>query len=67
MNIENLYKQVDNCEALRKQLSHIQKPYTVHKIIDLYVTGSYNAELLLQHSLYYLLNQLVVLKLTEEI
>lgn len=67
VDIESLYKQFDNCEALRKELAHIQKPYTVNQIIDLYTRGDYNAELLLQHCLHYVLNQLVVLKATEKI
>lgn len=67
VDIQSLYKQIDNCEALRKELAHIKTPYSIHKIIDLYVSGNYNSELLLQHTLCYLLNQLVVLKATETI
>jgi hypothetical protein len=67
VDIESLYKQFDNCATLRKELEHIQKPYTVNQIIDQYVRGDYNAELLLQHCLHHILNQLVVLKATEKI
>lgn len=34
-----------------KTLEHIQKLYTIDEIFDLYETGNYNAELLLQHCL----------------
>ncbi len=67
VDIQSLYKQFDNCEALRKELEHIQKTYTVNEIIDQYVRGDYNAELLLQHCLHHILNKLVVLKATEKI
>lgn len=67
IDIESLYKQFDNCAILRKEISHIQKPYTVNEIIDHYVKGGYNAELLLQHCLHHILNHLVVLKATEKL
>ena len=45
----NLSKQMVN--QVKEELEHIQSPYTLHQILDLYCKGDYNAELLLQHSL----------------
>lgn len=38
-------------EELKQFLQHIQKPYSVPDIWRMYLSGDYNAELLLQHSL----------------
>lgn len=53
---QNLYKQQDNVNQVKQELEHIQSPYTLNKILDLYCKGSYGAELLLQHSLKILIN-----------
>ena len=38
------------CE-LKEQLSHIKHLYTIKEIKEMYSSGVYNAELLLQHAL----------------
>lgn len=53
---QNLYKQQDNVNQVKQELEHIRSPYSLEEILDLYCKGSYNAELLLQHSLKILIN-----------
>lgn len=43
------------CE-LKEQLSHIKHLYTIKEIKEMYSSGVYNAELLLQHALIQLLS-----------
>ena len=42
-------------QEVREELAHIKKPYTLEEIFEQYSSGSYNAELLLQHALLLLL------------
>ena len=53
---KNLYRQLDNVNQVKKDVAHIQSPYSLHQILDLYCKGDYNAELLLQHCLKFLIN-----------
>jgi hypothetical protein len=45
----------EKCEQIKKELSHIQKPYTLEEVLDIYSKSGYNPELLLQHALLLLL------------
>ena len=38
-------------EEVNQELTHIQKPYSLEEIYKKYLSGNYNAELLLQHTL----------------
>jgi hypothetical protein len=38
-------------QQVKEELAHIEKPYSLEKILEQYSSGSYNAELLLQHAL----------------
>ena len=40
-----------NNMILRETLAHIKQPYTIEEIKKIYISGQYNAELLLQHAL----------------
>ena len=51
----NLSNQMSNVSQIKRELEHIQSPYTLHQVLDLYCRGDYNAELLLQHCLILLL------------
>lgn len=42
-------------KEIKNELNHIQKPYSLKEILDLYCKGDYNAELLLQHALLHLI------------
>ena len=54
----NLSKQMSNVKQVKHELEHIRSPYTLQQILDLYCKGDYNAELLLQHSLRILINNI---------
>jgi len=38
-------------KEVNQELTHIQKPYSLEEIHKIYLSGNYNAELLLQHTL----------------
>jgi hypothetical protein len=38
-------------KLLRETLAHIRQPYSIEEIKELYISGQYNSELLLQHAL----------------
>lgn len=48
--------QAENLRRIKSEISHIENPYPLHKIFHEYCSGSYNAELLLQHCLKILIN-----------
>lgn len=50
-NFARLEAAHDNKIKVRKSLDHIKKPYNPSKIREKYLSGDYNAELLLQHAL----------------
>ena len=54
----NLSKQMSNVNQVKHELEHIRSPYSLNQILDLYCKGDYNAELLLQHSLRILINNI---------
>ena len=49
--IEGMVEISEKKKEIRKELSHIKKPYSLKEILDQYSEGDYNTELLLQHAL----------------
>ena len=52
--LKDLTDYLRDIKTIKQELAHIQKPYSVPEIKKQYVSGSYNAELLLQHCLIHL-------------
>ena len=52
--LNDLKGYLENKKEIKEELAHIKKPYCVPEIWRQYLSGSYNAELLLQHCLVHL-------------
>jgi hypothetical protein len=52
--LKDLNTFLEDQESVRTELAHISKVYSVPEIRRMYLTGFYNAELLLQHCLIHL-------------
>jgi hypothetical protein len=52
--LADLDSYLKNQKKIKEELAHIKKPYCVPDIWRQYLSGSYNAELLLQHCLTHL-------------
>jgi len=52
--LESLTSYLENQIKIKEELAHIKRPYCVPEIWRQYLSGSYNAELLLQHCLVHL-------------
>lgn len=49
--LEDLKSFLVNKAKMKEALAHIKKPYSVSEIRRIYLSGAYDAELLLQHTL----------------
>jgi hypothetical protein len=52
--LSRLSQELANKKEIKEELAHIKKPYAVPEIWRQYLSGNYNAELLLQHCLVHL-------------
>lgn len=52
--LKDLHTFLEDQESVRTELAHISAVYSVPEIRRMYLSGSYNAELLLQHCLIHL-------------
>jgi hypothetical protein len=55
--LASLTSYLEDQKSIKQELAHIQKPYSLPDIWRQYLSGNYNAELLLQHCLIHI-NQL---------
>jgi hypothetical protein len=52
--LDSLKTYLEDQKQIKQELAHIKKPYCVPEIWRQYLSGNYNAELLLQHCLVHL-------------
>lgn len=52
--LADLKSYLEDQKQIKQELAHIKRPYCVPEIWRQYLSGSYNAELLLQHCLVHL-------------
>jgi hypothetical protein len=52
--LADLKSYLEDQKLIKQELAHIKKPYAVPEIWRQYLSGNYNAELLLQHCLVHL-------------
>lgn len=52
--LSRLSQELENKKEIKEELGHIRQVYSVPEILRQYRSGTYNAELLLQHTLKHL-------------
>jgi hypothetical protein len=52
--LDSLNSYLEDQKQIKEELAHIKKPFSVPDIWRQYLSGAYNAELLLQHCLVHL-------------
>ena len=52
--LSRLTQELENKKEIKKELGHIRQVYSLPEILRQYRSGTYNAELLLQHALKHL-------------